>query len=869
MSFCERRNGTWSPHQTAAGVLITHMSFNDTPADGPDANAEKVFPFPRLRDTPLDQHLVREGSFHFIDRIDDQGRLVLKVYVEVLVTPYQIQEQAKTRNFNAEVKRLAVFVGEFVYGNGQVRTGDLPKSLRFNEQSPVNTSEAMTFQGSPLGSAQRCVRKIFATTKSPYDESVQLLMTDDRGTDPAFVPPLSGVDELGAQAQLWNGWTAVRPDQSEGFLPTVLLSNNFAEAFQDSVSREEHKLIFKYFNQSRWHSFSPLVSSVKSQGLGITNSSGQEWYHEMHTPSALYSWELCVHLPMLLASNFASTQQLDEALEAIKLVFDPTVSADGDQTLIWRFAPFRETAQKGILNAAAPSSFEMEELKDLPFNPFAIARQRIVAYMRWFAYKYIEILLAKGDVHFRRFTLESISIAIQFYVEASQIFGSSPQTVQSAGKRSPQSYSSLLDTPQDWGPGKTMKNALVSTETLFPFHTASLSGSIPTSLLKRSIFGTLVAKYFCVPANSALSDLRSTIDDRLFKVRSCRDIEGNVRSLLLWEPPLDPGAVLRALVNGLPIGSVADKSTGSSANFRFKHLIKLAFDLCAEVQRLGASILGLRKNKDVELLDALRVKQQRVVTERMRDMADHEIEEAKRNLELITGNISDAEDRMEVYLQLIGENQSKIPTDSQFTPLEYSLGSRVKHFGSPMSKNQRDIINLTLTSINMRRAVPATRAAAAMVDKVPDSWQSSGSMPGVFITTTVVGGSKIASGLDRAANVLEATADASVELAEYIGHWKDVENKHLENQINANEAGKEISGLYVEAAAQTARLDMLKAKRRMMEDQMAQHDEVDRFLRSKYTNADLYTWTINSLQRLYHESYNQALDLASQAGVPL
>jgi hypothetical protein len=58
---------------------------------------------------------------------------------------------------------------------------------------------------------------------------------------------------------------------------------------------------------------------------------------------------------------------------------------------------------------------------------------------------------------------------------------------------------------------------------------------------------------------------------------------------------------------------------------------------------------------------------------------------------------------------------------------------------------------------------------------------------------------------------------------------------------------------------------MLKAKRRMMEDQMAQHDEIDRFLRTKYTNAALYTWTINSLQRLYHESYNQALDVASQA----
>lgn len=367
-----------------------------------------------------------------------------------------------------------------------------------------------------------------------------------------------------------------------------------------------------------------------------------------------------------------------------------------------------------------------------------------------------------------------------------------------------------------------------------------------------------------MPANSALTDLHALIDDRLFKIRSCRDIEGNVRSLLLWEPPLDPGAVLRALANGLPLGSIAENVVRTSANFRFKYLIKVAFDICAEVQRLGANILKLRRRKDIELLEVLRVSQQRIVTERMKEVADQEVEEAEQGLELIMGNITDAEDRMKLYLRLLGEDLGKIPKSADFTPLEYSLGTRVKHLGSPMSKNQRDAINLTLSSLVLRRGVPGLRTAAAAAASAPDSWNTVGSLPPAA-TTTWFGGGKISDGITKGANVLEALADVPAQVADYVSLWKDVEDEHLENQLQANEAGKEISGCYIEAAAQTARLQQAKTKRLLREQQLQHHADMDRFLRTKYTNADLYTWTINSLQRLYHESYNQALDVATQA----
>lgn len=477
MSFSERKNGKWSPRQTATGVLSTHMSFI-MGNNGPEENTERLFPFPRLRDTPVDQHLVREGSFNFVDSVDNRGRPTVSVYLEVLVTPYSVQNQ----NQNPDVTRMAVFVGEFVYDNGQMRAGDTPKSKKYNKEPEerLKRSDALIFQGTQtvLGTRGQRTRTLYGTKVSPYDCDTDDLVAEDRSPNPELTRWPTDTDDLWDQRRLWDCWASVRPEQpltqtpgqAPISSPVTALSNNFADAFQNHVTRDQHRQVFEYFNKEKWLSEYPFYFGVGRQGLGIPDDPKKGWYHELHTPIALYNWVLCVHLPMLLASSFSSSQQLDEALDAVKLVFDPTTSLDGDKTRIWRFAPFRETAQVGILNAAAPSQHELEELEDHPFSPFVIARQRTAAYMRWFAYKYIEIMLAKGDMYFRRFTLESISLAIQCYVEASQVFGSRPQTIQSAGKRRPLTYASLLNPPQEgWGPDKTMKNALVSLETLSPF----------------------------------------------------------------------------------------------------------------------------------------------------------------------------------------------------------------------------------------------------------------------------------------------------------------------------------------------------------------------------------------------------------------
>ena len=64
-----------------------------------------------------------------------------------------------------------------------------------------------------------------------------------------------------------------------------------------------------------------------------------------------------------------------------------------------------------------------------PFQPFIVARGRTVAYMKWTVMLYIKVLIAYGDMYFRRRTLEDIPLAIQMYVLASHLYGPKGETI--------------------------------------------------------------------------------------------------------------------------------------------------------------------------------------------------------------------------------------------------------------------------------------------------------------------------------------------------------------------------------------------------------------------------------------------------------
>ncbi|KAG5771361.1 hypothetical protein H9Q69_005424 [Fusarium xylarioides] len=154
-----------------------------------------------------------------------------------------------------------------------------------------------------------------------------------------------------------------------------------------------------------------------------------------------------MHPVFLAVDRFFATQQFEEALQVARLVFDPTIDIEGTTSKgpegsssqsCWRSPPFLEMAnditQSGNSTVDLKKLTEEMELAILERRSHgglvhATARGRPQAYMKWIVMKYAEILIAAGDVHFRKGTLESLPLATQRYVEAAHVLGPKPPKV--------------------------------------------------------------------------------------------------------------------------------------------------------------------------------------------------------------------------------------------------------------------------------------------------------------------------------------------------------------------------------------------------------------------------------------------------------
>ena len=70
------------------------------------------------------------------------------------------------------------------------------------------------------------------------------------------------------------------------------------------------------------------------------------------------------------------------------------------------------------------------------------------------------------------------------------------------------------------------------------------------------------------------------------------NIEGVVRPLALFDPPIDPGMLVKAAAAGIDIGSIVSGLNRPIGPTRSLVLIQKALELCGEVRSLGGALLS-------------------------------------------------------------------------------------------------------------------------------------------------------------------------------------------------------------------------------------------------------------------------------------
>ena len=531
-------------------------------------------------------------------------------------------------------------------------------------------------------------------------------------------------------------------------------------------------------------------------------------------PLGVYYWELFFHTPFLIANALSSQGQFEAAQKWYQYIFDPTSSEvielknvpPADQAhraldRVWRFVQFRGLdvpTMRDILTD--PTTIAL--YKSDPFNPWAIARNRISAFQKAIVMKYVDNLLDWADSLFTQFTMESVNEALMLYIMASDILGPRPTDVGDCGvgdatftyaqvepllkdegeflvefetnaigarsvahramavatptytpavsgvahavERSPlSSPSAFAAAAAAAGPGLT--TAAVQTEAAVaqfqattPTASPAPSGPVatPAPATRTGTFGGLgwnktvtaswgpalgnattktkdgaggrafavrgssnfAAKYgthghsvmrqvqaFCVPPNAQLLAYWDRVSDRLYKVRNCMDINGNLRQLALFAPPINPMDLVAMEAEGLSLQDVLGTGNGDLPPYRFLYLIDRAKAYAATLGSFGSALLSALEKKDGEALNQLRLTQQLTLLQAMLQSRQMEIDAANASYNAVTQQLASAQYRSAYYANLIatGSNGSEA-AESTARNLVHSLmiGAAVDH-GSP------------------------------------------------------------------------------------------------------------------------------------------------------------------------------------------
>lgn len=642
-------------------------------------------------------------------------------------------------------------------------------------------------------------------------------------------------------------------------------------------------------------------------------------------PYANYNWELIFHIPLTIAVHLSKNQRFAEAQRWFHYIFDPTCNDTSVNTpqRCWKFLRFRYPDGDAtnidellsLLSKPNPTTVEASrkelilsgynDLMNKPFRPHAVARTRHIAYQYCVVMKYLDNLIAWGDSLFRQDTIESINEATQRYVLAANILGARPQRIPSRGTVRPKTFKQLKDQRLD-----PMGNALVELEGKFPFNLSLPQMQGANQDAAGPLFGIGRTLYFCIPRNDKMLGYWDTVADRLFKIRHCMNIEGVVRQLALFDPPIDPGMLVKAAAAGIDIGSIVSGLNQPVGPVRSLFFIQKALELAGEVRSLGAALLSAIEKGEGEHLALIRQGHEIKIQQMSQEVRFLQWKSAQESTTSLLTSRATALERLRYYQRLLGlpadqnapdtlaldhsakpddpPKLTKENFDEAYTSLvgqydktltlqklpslklagDSSPGILSGFSGSGkvyLTYNEDVELNVHLPNARDTTLLSTTfHSIAATLAPIPDPkldlhyWGLGGTID--FKVGTVLSTLARLSG-DIAGITASWERDQAGMAQRYASYERRADEWLLQYNLAAHELmqiGRQILTSLI--AEQIAHHEYLN-----IQQQITNAKEVDQFLHDKFTNEELYLWMQGEISKLYYEYYRFAVDTARKA----
>jgi hypothetical protein len=636
-------------------------------------------------------------------------------------------------------------------------------------------------------------------------------------------------------------------------------------------------------------------------------------------PYSIYNWELFFHAPLTIAVHLSKNQRFDQAQKWFHFIFDPTCN---DKTIpspqrFWKFLRFRnetktEFIQEMLTELAKGDDNELKKRmeksiqawRDKPFQPHVIARTRYLAYQINVVMKYLDNLISWGDNLFRQDTIETLNEATQIYVLAANILGPKPQKIPSRGKRTPKTFKQLKDLGID-----AFGNALIEIENDFPFNTSPTSGNSIDEGATSAAFGIGRTLYFCIPQNDKLLSYWDTVADRLFKIRHCMNFEGIVRQLPLFDPPIDPGMLVKAVAAGMDIGSIVNNINQPMSNVRGPLMLQKALEICSEVKSLGSSLLNALEKKDAESLSLLRQQHELNIIKLVQDVKFLQWKESEaateallrsrattferfKHYKKILGNKDADIDKLkvvelarkdlneevfdEVYSQFIGQYANELAIEEYRK--ETSVGGLMEFAGNlvtgifggelgktlPLNKNENAELNIFLPTYDTFSTLStALKLVSPIVSLIP---QFNAHATPLGVGANIDFGGKQLKGLaDSGADIAQKAAAAFLNSAERASKMAGYYRRAEDYVLQANIAARELMSYGRQIISSLIREQITKTEYQNHLVQVEQSEAIQTFLQDKFTNEELYSWMQGEISKIYFACYQFAFDVAKKS----
>ena len=469
------------------------------------------------------------------------------------------------------------------------------------------------------------------------------------------------------------------------------------------------------------------------------------------------------------------------------------------------------------------SEAEIQAYLNDPFDPHAIAALRTSAYQKAIVMAYIDNLIDWGDMLFRQYTRETINEARMLYILAYDLLGKKPENLGTRILSPTKSYSQLRDESDEYD------------FVVYPSEPSELAphlGSQPIRIIPGTPNDTVANPYFFIPENPSFIEYWHRIEDRLYKIRHCLNIMGISQPLPLFEPPIDPMALVQAVSSGAGLSAALASLNIPVPHYRFSFMVYKAKELVQKLNQFGNDLLAALEKKDAEELSMLQNRQEGVILGMTRSIKAAQLEEAKYNVTSLQTSLDAANHQVKHYDKLLKEG---------------------------LSATESAQLGLMITGSTLMSFSAIGKIASAI------AYGTGKVHIGLFTSGYTTGGETAGKALEATTEALEVGGDAISMIGEVLGIYAQHERSVQDWQLQRSMAESDVK--QITAQLEGAKLQEKIAQREIeiLEKEIEHNESIKMFMKDKFANAQLYQWMVSRLSGMYFQTYQMAYDMAKSA----